>query len=182
MHAQLTPSPQSPGVIFRDVREEDLPLLFELRRDLPLQSLLLTVPDALDDASLRAWVDRRQKDPGGMFRIIEDASCSEAIGYTQVSQVHRRNRTGYAGVSLAAAARGRGLGQATLRKLIEVARDELGLTKLLSEVRIDNFAALRYNLLIGFRIVGTLRSHFTDGDGTRHDVLLLERLLDEGPT
>lgn len=168
-----------PRVAFRDVREDDLPMLFGLRRDLDLQSLLLTVPDALDDDALRAWVQRRQADPGGLFRIVEDASCGEAIGYVQISQVHRRNRSGYAGVSLAENARGRGLGQATLGKLIETSRDELGLIKLLSEVRIDNFAALRYNLLLGFQIVGTLRQHFTDGNGTRHDVLFLERLLDD---
>ncbi len=164
-------------VTFREVRDEDLPLLFELRRDLPLQSLLLTVPDALDDASLRAWVARRREDPGGMFRMIVDTAAGEAIGYTQVSQVHRKNRTGYGGISLAGKARGRGLGQATLRELVRVAREELGLIKLLSEVRVDNFAALRLNLSVGYRVVGTLEAHFTDSLGDTHDVLLLERKL-----
>jgi RimJ/RimL family protein N-acetyltransferase len=177
MHAPVRPV--RPAVVFRDVREEDLPLLFGLRRDLALQALLLTVPDALDDASLRGWIARRQQDPGGMFRAVEEVATGEAIGYAQISQVHRRNRVGYAGIALAAAVRGRGLGQATLATLIRLSRDELGLTKLLSEVRIDNFAALRYNLLLGFRIVGTLRNHFTDAEGVQHDVLFLERLLDD---
>jgi RimJ/RimL family protein N-acetyltransferase len=172
--------PRNPAVAFRDVREDDLPMLFGLRRDLPLQSLLLTVPDGLDDATLRSWVERRRSDPGGMFRIIVDASCGEAVGYTQVSAVHRKNRTGYGGISLAANARGRGLGQATLRELVRVASSELGLIKLLSEVRVDNFAALRLNLSVGYRIVGTVEKHFTDSEGQAHDVLLLERLLDRG--
>jgi len=177
MHAPVKPA--RPAVVFRDVRDDDLPLLFGLRRDLALQSLLLTVPDAIDDASLREWIARRQQDPGGMFRVVEEVSTGQAIGYAQISQVHRRNRVGYAGIALVAEVRGRGLGQATLAKLIRVSREELGLVKLLSEVRIDNFAALRYNLLLGFRIVGTLRTHFTDSEGVQYDVLFLERLLDD---
>lgn len=102
----------------------------------------------------------------------------DVIGFVQVGQVHHRNRTGYLGVSLAENARGRGLGKATLRKLLAVSRDELGLRKGLSEVRIDNFPALRYNLQGGFRIVGTLSSHFIDGTGVAHDVLFLEHMLD----
>jgi RimJ/RimL family protein N-acetyltransferase len=177
MHAPV--KPLRPAVLFRDVREEDLPLLFGLRRDLALQSLLLTVPDALDDQSLRGWIARRQQDPGGLFRAVEEVSTGQAVGYAQISQVHRRNGVGYAGIALVADVRGRGLGQATLAKLIRVSREELGLNKLLSEVRIDNFAALKYNLLLGFQIVGTLKSHFADSDGVRHDVLFLERLLDD---
>jgi putative acetyltransferase len=167
-----------PRVLFREVRDDDLPLLFAFRRDLALQSLLLTVPDALDDAALHAWVARRQAEPGGMFRMVEDVDAGEAIGFAQVGQVHHRNRTGYLGVSLAENARGRGLGKATLRKLLAVSRDELGLRKGLSEVRMDNFPALRYNLQVGFRIVGTLSSHFIDGTGGAHDVLFLEHMLD----
>jgi RimJ/RimL family protein N-acetyltransferase len=174
-----TPIKSPAKVIFRDVCESDLPLLFDLRRDLQLQSLLLTVPDALDETALRAWLKRRQEDVGGMFRVIEDTARGDAVGYTQVGQVHRRNRTGYGGISLAANARGRGLGQATLRELVQFARRELGLTKLLSEVRVDNFAALRLNLSVGYRIVGTLEKHFIDCDGRMHDVVLLERLLTE---
>ena len=176
MHMQVNSGHK---VVFREVNEADLPILFELRRDVPLQALLLTVPNALDEAALRAWIARRQGDPGGFFRVIQDVALGDVVGYVQVSQVHRLNRTGYGGISLASTARGRGLGQATLRLLIETAREELGLIKLLSEVRVDNFPALRLNLSVGYRIVGTLEKHFTDLEGRVHDVLLLERLLSE---
>lgn len=170
--------PEPPRVAFREVCDDDLPVIFALRRDLLLQSFLLTVPDALDDASLHAWLDRRKKDPGGLFRAVEDEH-GEIIGYAQISRVHRRNRSGYPGIALAENARGRGLGQATYRRLIRAARDELGLIKLLSEVRADNFAAMRYNILVGFRMIGTLRDDYTDGEGKRYDVLLFELMLDE---
>lgn len=180
MHAPVTKS--RPAVAFRDVREDDLPMLFGLRRNLGVQSLLLTVPELLDDASLKSWIERRQMEPGGMFKIVEDVSRGEAIGYVQISQVHRRNRIGYEGLCLAETARGRGLGQATLGKLIATSRDELRLIKLFSEVRADNFVALRCHLLQGFKMVGTLRKHFADNAGVRHDVFFLERLLDGSST
>lgn len=177
MQKPVAPDPRR--VAFRDVTDADFPLLFSLRRDLSLQSLLLTVPASLDDDALKAWIAARQREQGGLFRVVEDASCGETIGFVQIAQVHRRNRIGYAAVCLAARARGRGLGQATLQKLIDTSREELGLLKLMSEVRIDNFPALRYNMILGFRIVGTLKAHFADNDGVRHDVLLLECPLDQ---
>ncbi|RUM27309.1 N-acetyltransferase [Rhizobium vallis] len=178
MNAPLAHAP-SPTVTFTDIVEEHLPQLFELRRDLSLQALLLTIPDGLDEATLRAWVERRKAETGGMFRMIIDPASGEALGFIQVNSVHRKNRTGYGGICLAAKARNRGLGQAALRELIKVADDELGLIKLLSEVRADNFAALRAHLSVGYRLVGTLENHFTDGKGKAYNVFLLERRLGE---
>lgn len=166
-----------PAVALRAVRDDDLPLLFALRRDRALQSLLLTVPDGLDDAALHGWVARRSAEPGGLFRVVVDVASDTAVGFAQVSQVHHRNRTGYEGLALVPDRRQRGLGQATLDRLVATAREELGLGKLLAEVRHDNFTALRAHLRVGFRIVGTLRRHFLDRDGAPHDVFLLERLL-----
>ncbi|MCA2406116.1 GNAT family N-acetyltransferase [Rhizobium leguminosarum bv. viciae 248] len=166
-----------PTITFRDITEEHLPQLFEMRRDLSLQALLLTIPDGLDETTLRAWVERRKSEIGGMFRIIVDTACGEAVGFIQVNSVHRKNRTGYGGICLAARARNRGLGQAALRELIKVAGNELELIKLLSEVRADNFAALRAHLSVGYRLVGTLENHFTDSKGKLYNVLLLERVL-----
>ncbi|MEH7879273.1 GNAT family protein [Rhizobium laguerreae] len=167
----------SPTITFRDIAEEHLPQLFEMRRDLSLQALLLTIPDGLDETTLRAWVARRKAEIGGMFRIIVDTACGEAVGFIQVNSVHRKNRTGYGGICLAAKARNKGLGQAALRELIKVAGNELGLIKLLSEVRADNLAALRAHLSVGYRLVGTLENHFTDSKGKLYNVFLLECVL-----
>ncbi|MET1756955.1 GNAT family protein [Novosphingobium sp. RD2P27] len=167
-----------PSVLIREACGDDLPLLFALRCNLALQSLLLTVPDALDDAALQTWIARRQGEPGGLFRMVEDAVSGEAVGFVQVAQVHRRNRNGYLGISLTENARGRGLGQAALRELLHVSRHELGLHKGLVEVRVDNVAALHAHLQVGFRIIGTLSSHFIDATGAAHDVLLLEHMLE----
>lgn len=157
----------------------DHPLLFALRRDQDLQSLLLTVPDGTTDADVEAWVERKQSQAGEAFLAIEDAATGTAVGYVQVTQVHRKNRTGYGGIVLAAGARGRGLGRAALQQLTAFAKVEFGLRKLLAEIRKDNLPSMNLHLALGYRVVGTLEKHFADVDDQQHDVVLLERLLDD---
>ncbi len=181
MHARVVdvirPSREARATL-RSVREDDLPFLFELRRDSALQAQLLTVTDGIDESSLRNWIARRCNEPGGAFLVIVEAATEAAVGYTQLSHVHRRNRTAYGGIVLAGGARGRGLGRAALAELATFARATLGLRKLLAEIRNDNAASLRLHLSLAYRQVGVLERHFTDASGQTHDVLLVERLLD----
>lgn len=161
----------------REVRDDDIPLLFALRRDRGLQSMLLTIPKAEDDEALLAWIERRRGEPGGAFLAIENDG--EAIGYIQVAQVHHKNRTGYGGIVIAEGRRGCGAGRAALHALLQFSRSRLGLRKLLAEIRSDNAPSIRLHLSLGYRVVGTLERHFADTGGEIHDVLLLERLLEE---
>jgi RimJ/RimL family protein N-acetyltransferase len=175
--AGTDPASSDSSIVFRAPEAGDFETLAAIRRNMPLQALLLTVPDATDDQAVQEWLARRLADKDGAFRIVADASSNDTLGFMQIGQVHRRNKTGYGGIALSERSRGRGLGQTTLRFLIALARQNLGLTKLLSEIRADNFAALRMNLAMGYRIVGTLSAHFCDAEGKTHDVLLCERQL-----
>lgn len=165
-------------VILREVRETDFDALAAMRRDVETQSLLLTIPEATDDDAVRAWIERRRTDAGGGFRVIAEADTSAPIGYVQVSQVHRRNRCGYSGIALSPAARGRGFGRAALWLLVDYAGRELGLAKLLAEIRADNEASLNLHYAAGFTPVGLIEAHFRDADAV-HDVMLLQRHLTE---
>lgn len=178
MHSPLNEWVSDNGAAhFRAPCDSDFGTLAAIRRDLGMQALLLTVPEATDDDAIRAWIARRSQDAGGMFLVIAEMETDKALGFVQVSGVHRRNRHGYGGIALAGDVRSRGLGQSTLRFLVNFAATELGLAKLLSEVRTDNYAAIRMNLAVGYRITGTLQNHFCDGEGKFHDVLLFERQL-----
>ncbi|WP_029005305.1 GNAT family N-acetyltransferase [Azorhizobium doebereinerae] len=182
MHPGVTPDAPArvadAGVILREVRETDFDALAAMRRDTEMQSLLLTIPEATDDDAVRAWIERRRTDAGGGFRVIAEADTSAPVGYAQVSQVHRRNRCGYGGIALSRAARGRGFGRAALWLLVDYAGRELGLAKMLSEIRADNAAALKMNYAVGFKPVGLIEAHFRDTDAV-HDVMLLQRHLTE---
>jgi len=149
-----------------------------MRRDVSMQAMLMAIPEATDDGAVRQWIDRRTREPGGLFRVIADGDAGDTVGFIQVSGVNRRNRNGYGAVAVSARARRPGIGLLAMRELMRAACCDLGLRKLLAEIRIDNFAAIQMNLMAGYRIVGTLAAHFIDAAGGAHDVLLLERRLD----
>lgn len=166
------------AVILRAVTPDDFAVLAAMHRDAELQALLLAAPEAADDAAAQAWIARRCEEADGGFRVFADAGSARALGYVHISQVHRRNRYGHGVVALAREARGRGLGRAALGLLVAYAAQDLGLFKMLADVRADNEPALKISQAAGFRVVGTLLAHARAGDAT-HDVILLERLLGE---
>ena len=179
MQGQLNARPYDTQAAARYRRpiDEDFDVLAAIRRDRFTQALLLSIPDRTDDIAVQEWIDRRSSEPGGVFLTIADVATNEALGFAQVANVHRRNRTGYAGMALHSAARGRGIGEATWHYLIRFAATTLHLRKLLAEVRSDNEASIRMNLSAGYRQCGALEKHFMDAEGGAHDVLIFERFL-----
>ena len=161
---------------FRPAIDTDFDILAEMRRDTEMQGLLMTIPDATDDESVRGWIARRSQDDSGIFRVIAETETNRALGYLQITGIHHRNRTGYGGIAISKRARVPGLGQAAMRHLMAAAANELNLAKLMAEIRIDNFTAIQLNMSAGYRIVGTLEQHFR-GPTDTYDALLLERLL-----
>ena len=73
--------------------------------------------------------------------------------------------------------RGRGVGQAAMRALIEAAR-EAGLWKLLSRVFPENRASLSLMARMGFRDLGTHEKH-GKLDGVWRDTVIVELLIPE---
>lgn len=163
-------------VSIRPVIEADFEVLAEIRRDTEMQGLLMAIPDATDDDAIRDWISRRSGEAGGAFRVLVETSTNKALGYIQISGIHRRNRTGYGGIAVSKRAALPGLGRVAMQYLVTMAREELGLAKLLAEIRQDNVTAIQLNTLFGYRIVGTLEQHFQGPEQT-YDVVLLERLL-----
>lgn len=130
--------------------------------------------DAPVDAAADAadWIARRQK--AGWFRVID--SGPGASGFVQVTDVHHKNRFGWLGIALLPEARGGGLGAVALAEAEDAAAGELGLRKLLLQVRADNAVALRLYDHAGWRRAGHLIAQYDDGT-TLHDVLILEKAL-----
>ena len=73
------------------------------------------------------------------------------------------------------AARGSGVGEATLQRLLEVC-EQAGITKLLGKVLVENARSRRLCRKLGFREVGVHRRHGRLDGGWR-DVVIVERLL-----
>ena len=100
----------------------------------------------------------------------------EVLGWTALGPVSSRRV--YAGVAefsiyVAQRARGRGIGTALLKALIEASERE-GIWTLQSGIFPQNTASLELCRRLGFRVVGT-RERIGSMDGRWRDVLLLER-------
>ncbi|MBP9181559.1 MAG: GNAT family N-acetyltransferase [Fuscovulum sp.] len=154
----------------------DAAALAALRADRALQHLLMANPDPAPPADpvaeAAAWIVRREG--AGWFRVIDDGTG--ALGFVQISDIHRKNRFGWLGLALLPAARGRGLGARALAAAEAAARDELGLRKVLLQVRADNGAALALYDRASWHRVGTLRAQYDDG-AALHDVVICEKAL-----
>lgn len=102
--------------------------------------------------------------------------ASEVLGWTALSPVSRRQV--YAGVAelsiyVAERSRGRGIGAALLKALIEMSERE-GIWTLQSGIFPENTSSLELCWRFGFRIVGT-RERIGNMAGRWRDVVLLER-------
>jgi L-amino acid N-acyltransferase YncA len=100
----------------------------------------------------------------------------EVLGWTALSPVSSRRV--YAGVAefsiyVAQRARGRGIGTALLKALVDASERE-GVWMLQSGVFPENTASLELCRRFGFRVVGT-RERIGSMDGRWRDVVLLER-------
>lgn len=108
-------------------------------------------------------------------RLVARAG-SEVLGWTALSPVSRRQV--YAGVAefsiyVAERARGRGIGAALLKALIEESEPK-GIWTLQSGIFPENTASLELCRRFGFRVVGT-RERVGNMNGRWRDVVLLER-------
>ena len=170
-------SPDQPApreLRLRPLIASDRSHLEKLLRDRPLQHLLLAYPPGASSADVDGWMERRIG--GGdlvCFAIADDEN--RFCGFAQISGWHRRGRLGWLGIALVPERRAQGLGKRALKALIEAAGRDLGLRKLLLEVRADNAAAINLYRGMGFRTVGEFREHYFDG-ADYHDVLVMERM------
>ena len=164
--------------MLRPKQKRDLPCVAELRSDISLQHALMASPvqkpagfDWLREAA--AWVERREAK--GLFQIVISPK-DDAIGFIQIYDIHLKSRFGWFGIALLRGERLRGIGSAALIAAEVVARNELGLFKLLLQVRSDNAQAITLYERAGWRLVGRLAAQYYDGL-QRHDVLIYEKVL-----
>ncbi|THF50738.1 GNAT family N-acetyltransferase [Allorhizobium terrae] len=170
-------NPPIAPALFRDYQASDFETLANIRRDPLMHDMLMSIPKQTDDEAVQDWIERRRKEPGGLFRIIANAQTGAAVGFIQIGGVHHHNRIGHGGLAVSRHIQGQGLGRAAMSMIVQLGREDLGLRKLVAEIRADNFASIKLHIAAGYRIIGTMEQHFVDTKGDAHDVLILERML-----
>lgn len=164
-------------VVLRAPQEEDLPLLIELRNDVELQTLLMSVARPNSRARVLEWLAQRSSDSTGVFMIIGDRVNGAALGFIQAQRMDFIHGHAWLGICLASGARGRGAGGESLQLLEQYLIDSLRIRKLMLEVLATNVRAIEFYRRSGYQTVGTWRQHFY-AQGQYQDVQVMEKLLE----
>jgi L-amino acid N-acyltransferase YncA len=126
-----------------------------------------------DPDDVLGWIE------AGYPIVVSEDEAGRIVAWASASP-YRPNRAAYSGVAefsiyVARAARGQGVGRATLAALISEAEGR-GYWKLVSRIFPENEASLALCRSLGFREVGVYRRH-ARLDGMWRDVVIVERLL-----
>ena len=159
----------------RAPREADVAALTALRNDARTQYSLLAYPRTNTPDDVRDWLERRGADPNALFWVIA-GEHDEAVGIAQIIGIDERGRHGMFGIAIDARHRGQGHGREAMLQVLEVARADGRLDKLVLHVASDNAIACELYRSLGFRDVGVHRHHYKAPDGW-HDVAIMERFL-----
>ena len=125
------------------------------------------VPDAFDERTARAWLDRyvrgwREGTLAGF--AVEPVDGDEFLGFIGLVRYDGVGREAEVGYIVAPGARGRGVATRALRLVAEWALDALGLLRVELRIDLQNTASARVAERLGFVREGILRSvHFKRG-------------------
>lgn len=133
---------------------------------------LLFVPRDLGHPKVvDAWM--RSLDSGELSSLVA-RSDGKMVGCTAifVDEMSWSKHVGELRVLVGPAWRGRGLGRTLIQECFAQAL-ELGLTKLVAQMTVDQRAAIAVFEELGFRAEALLSGHVADRDGKMHDLVLL---------
>lgn len=160
----------------RDLRDDDVQLLFDWRREPEVDRWMGGLPPVSRDGH-QLWWDAFRVDSDRTGWIV--TRLGRPAGFLQLGGLmgrHRRARWDwYIGDP---DARGRGAGRAAQALGLDRAFDEIGLEKVWSEVFADNDTALKAQATAGFRREGYLCRHYLK-NGVHRDCVLLAILAEE---
>jgi RimJ/RimL family protein N-acetyltransferase len=167
------------SIRLRAWQERDLRALQVLRNDVALQAQLLARAQGSDIAQVRDWLERRSNGTDSVLFVIADQHVDEVLGFIQFTGLDPIDCLADLGICLSPAAQGRGAGTEAITLALPHLREVWRTRKLNLRVRSDNERAIRCYQRLGFEQCGHLRKHiFIDGDW--HDVLLMEKFLENG--
>ncbi len=166
------------GLRVRPARPEDCGRIAEAYNDAIASGRATMDTERFDGAWFAAWLDSM----GERECLLCAESGSGVIGWGAVKRYS--DRPGYApaaetSVYLLARATGHGVGSRIQRALLEHAR-RAGYRHLVAKILAVNAESVRFHRRFGYRIVGT-QHRIGHLNGTWHDVVILERLLDDEP-
>ncbi len=165
--------------VVRSAEERDAPVLLENTREILRSPFLVTTPDEFtqsEDAE-RAWIAEHRSRPGWLVLVPEVAGQVVGVLSFENGARQRLAHRGTFGLSLLAAWRGRGIGDALLGSLLGWARENPLIEKVCLGVFAGNERAIGLYRKHGFVEEGRRVREFKLGPGEYADDLLMYRLV-----
>lgn len=133
-------------LVFREMKEEDID-----------QVLVIEHASFSTPWSKEAFYNELNKNRFALYLVLEDQG--KVVGYCGtwivIDEAHITN------VAMLPEYRGKGLGEATMKKLIEVAKEK-GVKTMTLEVRVSNHVAQSLYRKLGFQDGGIRKNYYTD--------------------
>jgi UDP-4-amino-4,6-dideoxy-N-acetyl-beta-L-altrosamine N-acetyltransferase len=146
-------------------------------RNMPEIGRYMYTAHQISEPEHAAWFAKALDAPDRTYWIIE--LDGRPVGLANLYDINREHARAYWAFYLAdPSVRGRGVGSATERFVLDYAFRTLGLNKLCCEVLSNNEAVVAMHEKFGFRVDGTLRQHIRK-DGEWLDVVALSQLASE---
>jgi L-amino acid N-acyltransferase YncA len=142
-----------------------------LLRSVPEHDRLFLRRDLAREEGIDAWLDAHER---GELATVIAREGSVVIGLATIEPERDRwsSHVAELRVLVAPQQRGRGLGQLLAQEGFAVALSA-GLEKLTARMTLDQDAAIRSFESLGFKQEALLRDHVKDGDGKKHDLIIL---------
>ncbi len=168
---------QEPSVWLRAMEPDDIDLIYQVENDVTLWGVSNTNVH-YSRHLLRDFIERSTGDiyADKQVRMIADNRFGEPVAIADIVDFNPHSRRAELGVVVLPHLRGEGYGRATVKALMDYARNMLHLHQLYVYVGCENLASLRLFRSMGFVESGRLKDWMFDGTDY-HDVLLLQVFL-----
>ena len=167
---------------------EQAPALLAFARKVPAHDLLFLPIDITEVAGINEWVDGVVHGHTGVILALDE---EEVVGFAAVVRHPTRWMRHIAEISIVVgeSVRRQGIGRQLTNKAFRIAAD-LGVTRMLAQMTLDQRAAIRSFRRLGFVPLAILHDHVIDEDRQTYDLMMMHqdvasfqetlRQLDEG--
>ncbi len=161
-------SPNSNGVLLRDVKNTDASLLMELNNDLEISKYVVGTPKRVTLEEQLKWMEKLKFETNTKRFIVE--YNGESVGTVILSSIDEANLTANMNIKLLRTVHGKGIGKQSLKLALKYCFNTLNLFCVTAHILSYNTASIALFESCGFTKEGMLRSRVVK-QGKRFDLL-----------
>ena len=160
-------------VDLRYMEPDDASEMLRFARSLPPHDLLFLPTDITEVEGLNDWTDSILVGTAGIILAIDDGGI---VGFSSVTRSAARwsRHVAELRVVIGESMRGHHLGHYLTADAFRIAVD-LGVTRVMAQMTIDQLAAIRTFRELGFTPMAILHDHVVDDDGVAFDLVLMHQ-------